>query len=122
MANRCFWVSAAEFVVHILTDGDCLQSHNDMRIFTRQLQWAAQQCKRHLNHEALEEPTDKAHHSVQVVSFQVAGHVEGEKEDQDEDNASDSEVEIEKVEACATSTNTSDDYAHRGKKLSTMPF
>ena len=46
MANRCFWLSAAEVVVHILTDGDCLQSHNNLRIFTRQLQWAMQQCKR----------------------------------------------------------------------------
>jgi hypothetical protein len=26
------------------------------------------------------------------------------------------------VKACTTSTNTSDDYAHRGRKLSTMPF
>ncbi len=38
MANRCFWVSAAELTVHILTDGDCLQSHNHSTIFTRQLQ------------------------------------------------------------------------------------
>ena len=37
-------------------------------------------------------------------------------------NASDQEIEIAKVEACTTSTNTSDDYAHRGSKLSTMPF
>ena len=46
MANRCFWVSAAELTVHILTDGDCLQSHNNITIFTRQLQWAMQQCKK----------------------------------------------------------------------------
>ena len=42
MANRCFWLSAAEVVVRILTDGDCLQSHNNLHIFTRQLQWAMQ--------------------------------------------------------------------------------
>ena len=45
MANRCFWISAAELTVHILTDGDCLQSHNNSTIFTRQLQWAMQQSK-----------------------------------------------------------------------------
>ncbi|MCP4206292.1 MAG: hypothetical protein GY767_04500, partial [Shimia sp.] len=76
MANRCFWVSAAELVVHILTDGDCLQSHNNMRLFTRQLQWAMQQCKKHLNHEAVEEASEKAHHSVQAVSVHVIGRGE----------------------------------------------
>ena len=35
MANRCFWVSAAELTVHILTDGDCLQSRNNITIFHR---------------------------------------------------------------------------------------
>ena len=72
MANRCFWVSSAELVVHILTDGDCLQSHNNLRIFTRQLQWAMQQCKRHLNNEAAEESTVRDHQSVQAVSFHAS--------------------------------------------------
>ncbi|MCP4201017.1 MAG: hypothetical protein GY769_03695, partial [bacterium] len=118
MANRCFWVSAAELVVHILTDGDCLQSHNNMRLFTRQLQWAMQQCKKHLNHEAVEEASEKAHHSVQAVSV----HVIGRSEKEEAQHVSDSDVSIDKIEACTTSTNTSDDYAHRGRKLSTMPF
>ena len=34
----------------------------------------------------------------------------------------DDDVEIEGVEACTTSTNISDDYAHRGAGLHTMPF
>jgi hypothetical protein len=34
MANRCFWLSACEVAVHILTAGDCLQSHNNLRLFT----------------------------------------------------------------------------------------
>ena len=37
---RCFWVSVAELTTHILTDGDCLQSHTHVTIFTRQIQWA----------------------------------------------------------------------------------
>ena len=44
MGNRCYWLSACEVTVHILTGGDCLQSHNNLRLFTRQLQWAMQQC------------------------------------------------------------------------------
>ena len=38
MANRCFWLSTTEVAVHILTGGDCLQSHHNVRLFTRQLQ------------------------------------------------------------------------------------
>ena len=51
MANRCFWLSTTEVALHILTGGDCLQSHHNVRLFTRQLQWACQHCKRLLNHE-----------------------------------------------------------------------
>ena len=72
MANRCFWLSPAELVVHILTDGDCLQSHDNTRIFTRQLQWALQQCKRLLNHDAVEEAPAFSHQPVQAVAFQGA--------------------------------------------------
>ena len=42
MANRSFWLSTTEVAVHILTGGDCLQSHYHARLFTRQLQWACQ--------------------------------------------------------------------------------
>ena len=37
MGNRCFWLSAAELTLHILTGGDCIQSHNTRKIFTRSL-------------------------------------------------------------------------------------
>ena len=36
--NRCFWVSAAELTVDIISDCDCIQTHNNSTIFTRQLQ------------------------------------------------------------------------------------
>jgi hypothetical protein len=71
MANRCFWLSACELTVHILTDGDCLQSHNNMRIFTRQLQWAAQECKRFLNNEREDTQAQAEHVKVQAVSFNL---------------------------------------------------
>ena len=121
MGNRCFWLSAAELVVHILTDGDCIQSHNNVSIFTRQLQWAMQQCKRQLNHETSENPSARAHQSVQAVCFKVA------KSGQDDAGAgggseSDSDVSIDQMEACTASTNASDDYAHRGSSLSAMPY
>mgnify|MGYP003331820521 CR=1 FL=1 len=67
MANRCFWVSAAELCVHILTDGDCLQSHNHITIFTRQLQWALQACKKRLNNEPVEPAPEEAGMSVRTV-------------------------------------------------------
>ena len=51
-ANKCYWLSCTEVAVHILTGGDCLQSHCHQRLFTRQLQWALQECKRHLNKES----------------------------------------------------------------------
>ena len=51
-ANKCYWLSCTEVAVHILTGADCLQSHCHQRLFTRQLQWALQECKRHLNKES----------------------------------------------------------------------
>ena len=42
MGNRSFWLSAAELTVHLLTDGDCLQSHTHQKIYTRSLQWSMQ--------------------------------------------------------------------------------
>ena len=81
-----------------------------------------QQCKCHLNHEATKEATEKAHHLVQTASFHVKGHDDDEQPGHDEDQAPDSDVSFDKLEAFTTSTNTSDDYAHRGSKLRTMPF
>ena len=79
-----------------------------------------QECKRHLNRETPEEPVDRAPLSVQAVSFQVAGQGDGAHEPCGD--GADSDVDIDKIEACTTSTNASDDYAHRGHKLSTMCF
>ena len=50
----------------------------------------------------------------------VAVHVPD--NDQDGDGVQDGDVNISKLEACTHSTNASDDYAHRGTKLRTMPF
>ena len=41
---------------------------------------------------------------------------------QGEGAAEDNHDDFDKVEACTTSTNTADDYAHRGHRLTTMPF
>ena len=40
----------------------------------------------------------------------------------DDAESNDDDVEIVGVEACTTSTNISDDFAHRGDGLQTMPF
>ena len=116
MANRCFWVSPAELTVHILTDGDCLQSHNNITIFTRQLQWAMQQSKKLLDNETLEQEPQEALRNVQTVAVHVPNN------DEDEGSDDDNDVDICKVEACTHSTNASDDYAHRGTKLQSMPL
>ena len=39
-ANRCYWLSIYEVAIQILTGGDCVQSHKNERLFTRQLTWA----------------------------------------------------------------------------------
>ena len=65
---------------------------------------------------------DQAHRSVQAVSFHVTQHGDEEEQDRVEDQASDSDVSFVKLEACSASTNTSDDDAHRGRKLWSMPY
>ena len=52
MANRCYWLSSAEIAVFVLTGGDSISTHYKTRIFTRQLQWIIQECKRILNGDA----------------------------------------------------------------------
>ena len=49
MANICFWLSATEIVVRLLIGDDCIQSHYNIRLFTRQLKWVMRHCKRMLN-------------------------------------------------------------------------
>jgi len=118
VANRCFWLSSAEVTVHILTGGDCLQSHNNVRLFTKQLQWMMHQCKRQLNHEALQTETTPQERSIQAVTVRARTTVD----DDGEENDADDDLEILDVHASGTSTNISDDFAHRGDKLRTMPF
>ena len=71
MANRWFWLPTIEVALHILTGGDCLQSHHNVRLFTRQLQWACQQCKRLLNHEVAGEAQQSAQLPRQSVRIQI---------------------------------------------------
>jgi hypothetical protein len=73
MANRCYWLSATEVAVHILTGGDCLQTHNHQRLFTRQLQWAFHECKRLLNGEGAAEEAPGCQPNIEAVKVQFAG-------------------------------------------------
>ena len=43
-------------------------------------------------------------------------------EGSDDQNDAGADVSFDKVEACTSSTNSADDYAHRGRKLSAMPY
>ena len=84
-----------------------------------------QECKRQLNNEMPAVDASRGQHSVQAVTVQMRmtgtdtdGVIQPGiiKEDSDE------EIVIEDVQACTSSTNTADDYAHRGIKLQCMPF
>ena len=71
MANRCFWVSATEVAVHLQTGSDCVQTHRNQCLFTRQLQWACQECKRLLGGDGtMDEPSNSAP-SIAAVTVQL---------------------------------------------------
>ena len=72
--------------------------------------------KKHLNNETLEDEPQQALHSVQTVAVHVPDN------DEESDGSQNGDVNISKFEAYTPSTNASDDYAHRGTKLRTMPF
>ena len=107
MGNRCFWLSAAELTVHMLMGGDCIQTHNNMTIFTRTLQWAMQQCKKGLNGEVPDRPTESSHLAVQPVAMLV-------QPQKAEDDDPEHKDPVHALEVCTTSTNATDDYADQG--------
>ena len=175
-ANRCYWLSTCEVVIQILTGGDCVQSHKNVRLFMRQLAWAMQECKRYLNEQGGEakapeemqssslagirfvasapedpEERDEATLALEVSSSNAAEkaqrsgdaadlaegsaeHAEeprpepgeanendGEEQEEEEGEAA-GEEEAAEYEQVTTSTNTADDYAHRGPELHAMPY
>ncbi len=122
MANRCYWLSTTEITTHILTGGDALQSHYNTRLFTRQLQWAMQQIKRVLNKEAPLENLAQGQQSMQTVTvqLQVPNDDQGGGFQPTRDDGDDGEVIG--IDVCTTSTNTSDDYTHRGLQLQSIPI
>ena len=71
MANRCYWLSATEVAVFLLTGGDCLQTHNNQRLFTRQLQWALQQCKRMLNGDIVAQQPPAQDRPIEAISVHL---------------------------------------------------
>ena len=119
MANRCFWLSAAELLIHVSADGDCLQSHKNITVFTKQVQWACQQCKQILNKDIPQEERQQEFRSIEAVTVHVAPRSADDNADDDDDDADDAKdnADIVKIEASTHSTNASDDYAHRGPKL-----
>ena len=72
MANRCFWLSAAELLIHVFADGVRLQSHKNMTVFTKQLQWGMQQSKKIMNAEIPQESREQEYRNVDTVSVLVA--------------------------------------------------
>ena len=70
-ANRCYWLSTCEVAIQIITGGDCVQSHKNERLFTRQLAWAFQECKRFLNNKGTEatEPEEMQSSALSAIRF-----------------------------------------------------
>jgi hypothetical protein len=139
MANRCYWLSSAEIAVFVLTGGDTIKTHQPTRIFTRQLQWIIQECKRILNGEA-PSPADPnlagpaALGTTALVvdliadapsrttgASQPGAAAEAEEADEDHD-ADEVTAEIVSSELLTTTTNFSDDFAHRGPVLRNMLY
>ena len=89
-----------------------------------------QQCKKIMNAEIPQESHEQEYRSVEAVSVLVAtasanvsqpGVSGASQPAQNEDEeGSDEDVDVVKVEACTTSTNASDDYAHRGPELASL--
>ena len=98
-----------------------MQSHHNSRLFTRQLQWAMQECERYLTGERTlaqhrELSADAAPQIIQVVAVRDKAAAEDAEADASE------EVDIEEMQAAAASANISDDYVRRGATLQTMSF
>ena len=127
MANRCYWLSTTEVTTHILTGGDALQTHHNTRVFTRQIQWSMQQCKRQLNGEAPLDDISQNEQAVQSVEVKLSTELHsGDGVPQpivDADGVPQPiDVEVAEMNVSTTSTNVSDDYAHRGSELQNMPY
>ena len=139
MANRCYWLSSAEIAVFVLTGGDSIKTHRHARIFTRQLQWIIQECKRVLNGEASESTDPRLADPAVLSTTALSVHlIEGTpspttgapqpgapaeaEEDNEEHDANDVTAEIVSSDLLTTTTNFSDDFAHRGPLLRDMVY
>ena len=136
MANRCYWLSSAEIAVFVSTGGDTIETHRHTRIFTRQLQWVIQECKRLLNGDpATATAADNAETAelgatklsvrlVKAATSETAGASQpgGSEDFAQEDDDEEVGAEIVNTELNTTTTNIADDYAHRGPKLRGMPY
>ena len=123
----------------MLTGGDSISTHRKARIFTRQLQWIIQECKRILNGDASSSAdprlADPAVLGTTALSVELIegtpspttgapqpGAPAEAAEDDEEHDANDVTAEIASSELLTTTTNFSDDFAHRGPLLRHMVY
>ena len=126
MANRCYWLSSAEIAVFVLTGGDSISTHYKARIFTRQLQWIIQECRKNLNGGASSSADPRlAVPAVLGATALSVDLIEGTPspttgapqpgapaeaaEDNEDDDADDFTAEIVSSDLRTTTTNFSDD-------------
>ena len=88
-ANRCYWLSTCEVAIQILTGGDCVQSHKNVRLFTRQLAWAMQECKRYLNDKDAEArfPEEMQSSSIACIRFVASAQAGGDEDTEEHGEA-----------------------------------
>ena len=131
----------------MLTGGDSISTHHKARIFTRQLQWIIQECKRILNGDASSSADPRlADPAVLGTTALSVDLIEGtpsptngapqpgapaeaaedneehdatDAEDNEEHDANDVTAEIVSSDLLTTTTNFSDDFAHRGPLFGT---
>ena len=81
---------------------------------------AARRCPgREFDHARAPEGVLDLDHRLRAVSEEIGDLA---REDADDAEEQVDEAQVGNMEMCTTSTNTADDYAHRGAHLQTMPF
>ena len=123
----------------MLTGGDSITTHRKSRIFTRQLQWIIQECKRSSNGDASSAADPRlADPAVLGTTALSVDLIEGtpspttgapqpgapaeDTEDNEGHDGKELTAQIVSSELVTTTANFSDDYAHRGPRLRHMVY
>ena len=69
-ANRCFWLSPCEIMVTLLTGGNMFATHKTNKLFTKQVQFQLQECKRQMKGEGtVASPSEQQPINTLAITF-----------------------------------------------------